>query len=59
MIGRFIYVFDEKARDNLLSKNYMLITADTNKGIYVFENKLEKTFDMDTIKCVYSDTLIF
>lgn len=59
MIGRFIYVFDENTRDSLLSKSYKMITADTNKNIYVFENKFEMKFDMSDIKCVYSDTLTF
>lgn len=59
MTGRFIYVFDVNTRDSLLGRNYKLITADTKKDIYVFENKFELKFDMTDIRCVYSDTLTF
>lgn len=59
MTGKFIYVFDVNTRDCLLGKNYKLITADTKKDIYVFENKFELSFAMNDIRCVYSDTLTF
>lgn len=59
MTGRFIYVLDDNAKDLLLKKNYNLIKSDEKKKVYVFENKLDLTFDMTGIACVYSDVLTF
>ena len=59
MIGKFIYALDDSTRDILLKKNYSLIKSDVQKKVYIFENKLELTFDMSGITCVYSDVLTF
>lgn len=59
MTGMFIYVLDDDTKDRLLKKNYNLIKSDEKKKVYVFENKLDLTFDMIGITCVYSDVLTF
>lgn len=59
MAGKFIYALDDSTRDILLKKNYSLIKSDVQKKVYIFENKLELTFDMSGITCVYSDVLTF
>lgn len=57
MNGKFIYVFDDETRDTLIAKNYRLINS--KNGMYIFENKVDMSFAMNDIHCVYSDTLTF
>lgn len=57
MSGKFIYVFDDETRDELIAKNYRLINS--KNGMYIFENKVDVNFAMNDIHCVYSDTLTF
>ena len=50
----FIYVFDENARDQLLSRG-----CDNEKHIFVFLNTGNLNFEDKDIRYVLSDTLTF
>lgn len=57
---RFIYVMNSKDKDKLEALGYNLLKADTNNSVFVFENKMNLSFELDEdIQYVLSDTLTF
>lgn len=49
-----------KDKDKLKSLGYNLLKADEKNSIYVFENKINLNFELDsTMQYVLSDTLTF
>lgn len=58
MKERFIYVFDEEARDKLMALGYICIKADERNGTYVFLNDDKLSF-AKIGDCVTSDRLTF
>lgn len=56
---KFIYVFDEEARDTLLAQRYELLKSDEVKRIFVFVNKERQDFACAGIGYVLSDILTF
>ena len=62
MQGKFIYVFNQDARDKLLSAHYRLLKADEQQNIFVFENTGIHSFaakSTDDFSFILSDTLTF
>lgn len=59
MKGNFIYVFDNEAKEKLLSRGYKLIRSDEKSVVYVFENRDTLTFTEQEIQFVLSDVLTF
>lgn len=55
----FIYVFDENARDQLLSKGCEMLGQNKEKHIFVFLNTGNLNFEDEDIRYVLSDTLTF
>ena len=55
----FIYVFDENARDQLLSKGREMLGQNNEKHIFVFLNTGNLNFEDEDIRYVLSDTLTF
>lgn len=55
----FIYVFDENARDQLLSKGCEILGQNSEKHIFVFLNTGNLKFEDEDIRYVLSDTLTF
>lgn len=55
----FIYVFDENARDQLLSKGCEILGQNNEKHIFVFLNTCNLKFEDEDIRYVLSDTLTF
>lgn len=55
----FVYVFDEKTRDQLLSDGYELLGQNNEKHIFVFLNKDILNFEDNDLRYVLSDILIF
>lgn len=55
----FIYVFDENARDQLLSKGCEMLEQNNEKHIFVFLNTGNLKFEDEDIRYVLSDTLTF
>ena len=61
-MNKFIYVFDQDARDVLLSAGYQLLKSDEQQNIFVFQNKEAHTFTANRVgdfAFVLSDTLTF
>lgn len=58
-MGIFIYVFDEKTRDQLLSKGCEMLGQNNEKHIFVFLNTGNLNFEDEDIRYVLSDTLTF
>lgn len=58
-MNKFIYVFDEDAKEKLLAKKYTLLKSDTRNNIYVFENKSEQHFDFKDMVYTLSDVLTY
>lgn len=58
-MGKFIYVFDNSARDKLLAEGYVLLNTDAKQQIYVFENNPDLKFDLDKSDFLCSDILTF
>jgi hypothetical protein len=56
---KFIYVFDDKARDTLLGMGYELLKNDGNKKMYVFVNKEPSDLRYACVEHALSDTLTF
>lgn len=42
---KFIYVFNEKARDELVEAGYDLLKEDAEKKVYIFVNNPFKVFE--------------
>ena len=57
MIGKFIYIFDEKSKDKLLSKGYELFSSDEKKHVYMFLNKEGMEFSDAGITYVISNQM--
>lgn len=55
----FIYVFDENARDQLLSRGCEMLRQNNEKHIFVFLNTGNLNFEDEDIRYVLSDTLTF
>lgn len=43
----FIYVFDEKAMESLLKRNYRLLRKDEENNIWIFENSAPENYDFE------------
>ena len=55
----FVYVCDEKTRDQLLSDGYELLGQNNEQHIFVFLNKDILNFEDNDLLFVLSDMLIF
>ena len=57
---KFIYTFDEEARDFLIAKGYPLLKESLDNGIAIFENKDEFNYGAPLdCRCVFSNVLTF
>ncbi|MGN1157169.1 MAG: hypothetical protein ACI4TK_13410 [Agathobacter sp.] len=57
---RFIYVMNLKDKDKLEKLGYNLLKVDKANSIFIFENKTELNFELDTdMQYILSDTLTF
>lgn len=56
---KFIYVFDEKSRDELIVAGFRLLKSDNKNEVYVFANQMEMAFELSDVSFVRSDTLTF
>lgn len=56
---KFIYVFNDKSRDELISAGFRLLKCDNKNEVYVFANQQEMAFELSDISFVCSDTLTF
>lgn len=58
-MNKFVYVFDDKSKEQLLIKGFKLLKSDIKNKIFVFENNAEICFEYDNIQHILSDTLTF
>lgn len=58
-MNKFIYVFNNEAKENLLSQGFVLLKENKEKSLYVFENKNQLIFDLSNTDFVYSNMLTF
>ena len=60
-MGKFIYVFDAAARDELSQAGFLLLKEDERNSIWVFANDASRKFDLERADVSYieSDTLTF
>ena len=56
---RFIYVFGEDAKNQLLTEDYQLLKCDTKNNVYIFVNKPEQRFAFNDIAYTLSDVLTY
>lgn len=56
---KFIYVFDVAAKEQLISKGYLLLKENAAQSIYVFKDDNSLKFELSNNNFVYSDTLTF
>lgn len=56
---KFIYVFNDKSRDELIAAGFRLLKCDNKNKVYVFANQQEMAFELSDISFVCSDTLTF
>lgn len=56
---RFLYVFEEGARDKLLAEGFVLLKSDNKNDVYIFANKTDMNFELVDITFVRSDVLTF
>lgn len=56
---KFIYVFSEKDRDELINAGYTLLKGDDNNSTYIFLNKECMNFSFGNMRNVQIDTLSF
>jgi hypothetical protein len=57
---RFIYVFDDAVKKELMSRGFVLLKSDERNQIYVFQNDLnQRLFDLNEKTFTLSDTLTF
>ena len=56
---KFIYVFDEPARDALVSAGFEILKDNHQLNIYVFVNKGGAADFLGSCTCLYTDTLVF
>jgi len=59
MNGRFIYVFDDDAKDKLLSAGFTMMRADSKNHTYVFAVDNRLSFSFEEISYVATDTLTY
>lgn len=57
--GKFIYVFDEDARDRLLKAGFTLLSSDAKNGIYVFANDNGLQFSLGGTEHIVTNTMSF
>jgi hypothetical protein len=56
----FIYCFDEKLKDELLSKGYQLVSSNNNQYIFINDTKLKFEFaDIDKTKYHFNNKMLF
>lgn len=59
-MGRFIYVFEERAKKDLMKRGYNLLKEDPENQIWVFENKDPGNIDFELhYQCVLSNVMSF
>lgn len=58
-MNKFVYVFDEKTKEQLLVKGFKLLKSDIKNKIFVFENNAEVCFEFSNIQHILSNTLTF
>lgn len=56
-MDKFIYVFNENAKNKLIDNGYFLLISDEHNSTYIFENKAEFCFALEDISYITSDTL--
>lgn len=56
---KFIYVFGEKDRDQLISLGYELLKQDKAQNIFVFVNQEKQKFSKLELPYLVTDTLTF
>lgn len=59
MNQKFIYVFDARARDVLLSKGYTLIKGGNSDNVYIFAFDPHLDFETADFNFALSNTLTF
>ena len=55
----FIYVFNEKDKDKLLSRGFTILKSTPEKHIYIFANERRDELVFDDVDYVLSDMLTF
>jgi hypothetical protein len=58
-VEKFVYVFNENARDTLLNRGYMLLKSDERNKRYIFAVDEKQNFDVSSVSYILSDTLTF
>lgn len=58
-MSKFIYVFDEQARNKLIAGGYELLKSDEFGSSFVFVNNNNATFSLEDVSYIMSDTLTF
>jgi len=58
-MARFVYVFDEKGKDELIKRGYTLMQADEAAQKYVFSIEGNEYFTLDNVEGVESNILTF
>ena len=59
MNGKFIYVFDENAKDALIKAGFVMLKNDEESSLFIFIVDDSIHFDFSGIEYVVSDTLTF
>lgn len=59
MDKKFIYVFDEKARDLLSAQGFIPVKFDEQNNIFVFHNQEVANFTFDKVIHLFMDTITF
>lgn len=57
-MAKFIYVFSEESYRRLLEMGYEPVTANGEKGIFVFLNREQQVFSTNDFQYAFSDTLV-
>ena len=57
--GKFIYVFDEDARNLMLKAGFVLLRGDVKNGIYVFANDNRLQFSFNGMEHIVTNTMSF
>ena len=56
-MDRFIYVFDEATRNEMLKNGFEMIQSDEKKRVYVFLNRPDKLFTLNGIASVRTNMI--
>ena len=56
-MDRFIYVFDEATRNEMLKNGFEMIQSDEKKRVYVFLNRPEILFTLNGIASVRTNMI--